>query len=56
MTPIPGQARNRAESQTFALCVTESMFAGSETWWEPPSGGELSGRVTRHDAERLPRE
>jgi hypothetical protein len=50
MTPIPGQARNRAESQTFALCVTESMLAGSETWWEPPSGGELSGRVTRHDA------
>ena len=42
------QARNRRESVTFALVVTESMFAGSETWWEPPTGDELACPTTFH--------
>ena len=45
------QERNSAESVTFALPVTEAMFAGSESWWEPPSGDELTGPVTFHSAE-----
>lgn len=45
------QARNRGESATFALTVTEGMFIGSEGWWEPPSDAELAGPVTIHDAE-----
>ena len=42
------QARNRRESVTFALVVTEAMFAGSETWWEPPVGDELATAITFH--------
>lgn len=42
------QERNRRESVTFALVVTESMFAGSETWWEPPQGEELTRPITFH--------
>lgn len=45
------QVRNRDESDTFALTVTESMFAGSELWWEPPSAAELTGPVTSHNAD-----
>ena len=48
------QARNKGESDTFALVVTEDMFVGSEAWWEPPSETELAGRVTFHSAEALP--
>jgi predicted kinase len=45
------QARNRGESDTFALPVTEDMFVGSEAWWEPPSDAETAGAVTFHNAE-----
>jgi predicted kinase len=45
------QARNRDGGETFALVVTEDMFKGSESWWEPPSEAELSGGVTLHTAE-----
>ncbi len=48
------QARNRGESDTFSLAVTEGMFAGSEAWWEPPSDEELTGPVTSHNAESTP--
>jgi predicted kinase len=42
------QVRNRRESETFALVVTEAMFAGSETWWEPPVGEELDSATSFH--------
>jgi predicted kinase len=42
------QGRNRQQSDTFALIVTENMFAGSEVWWEPPSAAEWGGPVTFH--------
>jgi predicted kinase len=45
------QARNRDQSDTFALVVTEAMFAGSEAWWEPPSDEERTGPVTFHNVE-----
>lgn len=46
--------RNRGDSNTFALAVTEDMFVGSEVWWEPPSDAELTGPVTFHDPGRWP--
>ena len=42
------QVRNGRDSVTFALVVTESMFAGSERWWEPPQGEELVTPITFH--------
>lgn len=45
------QARNRDKLETFALVVTEAMFAGSEHWWEHPSDAELAGAVTMHTPE-----
>jgi len=36
------------QRETFALLVTDDMFEGSESWWEPPSGAELVGAVTFH--------
>lgn len=42
------QVRNGRESVTFALVVTQSMFAGSELWWEPPRGDELATAITFH--------
>ena len=42
------RARNRERRETFALVVTEDMFVGSESWWEPPSDSELSGAFTFH--------
>jgi predicted kinase len=45
------QARNRGRSDTFALAVTEDMFVGSESWWQPPSDAELAGPLTFHDVE-----
>lgn len=41
-------ARNRERRETFSLLVTDDMFDGSESWWEPPSGIELDGAVTFH--------
>jgi len=43
--------RNRDQRETFALLVTDGMFEGSESWWEPPSGIELGGAVTFHTIE-----
>lgn len=45
------QGRNRDQSNTFALVVTEGMFAGSEVWWEYPSDAELAGPATFHTPE-----
>jgi len=45
------RARNRDQRETFALLVTDEMFEGSESWWEPPSGTELAGAVTFHSSE-----
>jgi predicted kinase len=42
------RARNQGESETFALVVTDDMFAGSEAWWEPPTQAELEGLITFH--------
>lgn len=42
------RARNEGVAQTFALVVTEAMFVGSESWWEPPADSELAGDVTFH--------
>ena len=44
------QTRNRGDSDTFALPVTQDMFVGSELWWEPPSEAETAGPVTFHTA------
>jgi hypothetical protein len=30
------------------LLVTDDMFEGSESWWEPPAGAELACAVTFH--------
>ena len=45
------QGRNEGHSDTFALVVTEGMFAGSEAWWEHPSDTELAGGATFHAPE-----
>ena len=45
------QARNRERTQTFALEVTESMFQGSESWWEPPGPEEHRGAITFHQSD-----
>jgi len=42
------QGRNRQRGDTFALVVTEHMFAASELWWQPPTSAELSGAITLH--------
>jgi len=36
------RARNEQRTETFALTVTDAMFDGSETWWEPPTSDELA--------------
>jgi len=35
------RSRNEQRAETFALTVTDGMFAGSESWWEPPTAAEL---------------
>jgi len=35
------RARNVERAETFALTVTDGMFEGSESWWEPPTAAEL---------------
>jgi predicted kinase len=34
--------RNEERAETFALTVTDAMFEGSESWWEPPTSDELA--------------
>jgi predicted kinase len=36
------RARNEQRRETFALTVTDGMFDGSETCWEPPTSDELA--------------
>jgi predicted kinase len=45
------RARNQQRGETFALEVTEGMFAASETWWEPPTEVEVAGTITFHGTE-----
>jgi predicted kinase len=46
------RSRNRERGETFALFVTDDMFEGSESWWEPPAGPELTGAFTYHEGAR----
>jgi predicted kinase len=46
------RTRNTERGPTFALPVTDAMFEGSEAWWEPPKGAELTGLFTLHASER----
>jgi predicted kinase len=36
------RVRNEQRAETFALTVTDGMFEGSESWWEPPTSDELA--------------
>lgn len=42
-------ARNQDRAETFALPVSEGMFQGSEAWWQPPTGAELTGAITLYE-------
>jgi predicted kinase len=48
------QTRNQQRGDTFALPVTERMFAASESWWEPPTATELAGVITFHPRKAAP--
>jgi len=37
--------RNRTQGDTYSLAVTPAMFAYTETYFEPPTGEELSGLI-----------
>ncbi len=45
------QGRNHGHSETFALVVSEDMFRGSESWWEPPGEAESGGVISFHTAK-----
>lgn len=44
--------RQRDRSSTFALPVTQDMFAASERWWEYPSEAERAEYAAFHALER----